>query len=1008
MDGLFKDNKDLIKVNLTDLNMKDVVSMKSTFSGCSNLNEITFGGINTTKLTEMENTFENCSKLKNLDLSPLDTTNLIEINNIFAGCSSLETLNLSSFQKINNNTFNKISSKPNIISNDLISNDISNIFYNLYSMDINIINYIYDTKSCKIGEKEKCKTCSKKIKSNCLTCNEGYYLPYHELDNKVCLPCNKIEHCISCFGEKNYLLCSSCELGYDLSDNKCKLQKTEIPNCTIGEKEKCKECNSNPKLRNQCKTCNEGYYLSENDNESKNRTICQKCDIEGCLECFGTEKNKLCSKCDNGFEFLNNKCIKEKCVIGANEKCASCRTENGREKVCATCNEGYFIRENSNSSICSKCTLNNCKKCAMQSGEEICLECKNNFKETKNINNIIEKCTCPSDYKLENDLCLEYENWIEMEYNVTDPSTKNKIMNTRYTKIQLNELDLYVNNSLVSLLEIESSNSDKPLTYKFDKKGIYKIKMNIKKTLKTMQGMFVNLKNIKSIKFLPGFDSSQVTNMNLMYAVTLFDSIDMKYLNTSNLLSLKDFLEASYSLSSLDISNFNTSKTYNMRGMFYGKNKLKEIDLSSFDTSKVSDCLIMFHDLQTNCTIKISNKFTKCREQISFDNKIINVDDLNCNKFENCEKCGGSKETLICIKCKTNYELINNQCIKSKCNLGENEKCLSCQNIKGKENECQKCNEGYYLPTNGKNTNQCLKCKIEGCKTCDNNGNCLECKLYYEPIFDKNNKTIVNCNLLCDLGKEEKCSTCETEKAKKSQCGSCNLGYKLINGKCKKIENSFIGIYNAISITQFTRIMCVSYNNIKLSDFDMYANGKKVIPYIGKGKIGYSDYNFIAYVFNSLGKQEVKIIFNKTLVNMKNLFYGCYDLISIEFNEAFDTSHVLCMYYMFGRCESLQHINISSFNTSLVGDMEGMFDQCNSLTSLDLSNFDTKNVDYMQCIFANSKKLSYLDISSFDLTYLAGAACMFDGLAENGTVIINNKFNRQSSLPKGWKIIKKN
>jgi surface protein len=185
--------------------------------------------------------------------------------------------------------------------------------------------------------------------------------------------------------------------------------------------------------------------------------------------------------------------------------------------------------------------------------------------------------------------------------------------------------------------------------------------MNIKKTLKTMQGMFVNLKNIKSIKFLPGFDSSQVTNMNLMYAVTLFDSIDMKYLNTSNLLSLKDFLEASYSLSSLDISNFNTSKTYNMRGMFYGKNKLKEIDLSSFDTSKVSDCLIMFHDLQTNCTIKISNKFTKCREQISFDNKIINVDDLNCNKFENCEKCGGSKETLICIKCKTNYELINNR-----------------------------------------------------------------------------------------------------------------------------------------------------------------------------------------------------------------------------------------------------------------------------------------------------------------------------------------------------------
>ena len=131
-------------------------------------------------------------------------------------------------------------------------------------------------------------------------------------------------------------------------------------------------------------------------------------------------------------------------------------------------------------------------------------------------------------------------------------------------------------------------------------------------------------------------------------------------------------------------------------------------------------------------------------------------------------------------------------------------------------------------------------------------------------------------------------------------------------------------------------------------------------------------------------------------------------LISIEFNQSFDTSHVLCMEYMFNSCDSLKHINVSSFNTSLVGDMEGMFCNCHSLTSLDLSNFDTKNVDYMQSIFADSEKLSYLDISSFDLTYLAGGAWMFDNIAENGTVIVSNKFNRQNSLPKDWKIIKKN
>ena len=143
--------------------MKDVVSMKSTFSGCLNLNEINFEGTNSSKLTKMENTFENCTKLKNLNLSPLYNTNLVETSNIFSGCNNLEILNLSSFQKIDNNIFNGISSKPTIIANDLISNDISNIFYNIFSIDINIIINIYDTNPCKIGEKEKCKTCSEKI-----------------------------------------------------------------------------------------------------------------------------------------------------------------------------------------------------------------------------------------------------------------------------------------------------------------------------------------------------------------------------------------------------------------------------------------------------------------------------------------------------------------------------------------------------------------------------------------------------------------------------------------------------------------------------------------------------------------------------------------------------------------------------------------------------------------------------------------------------------------------------
>ena len=1005
LDGLFKDNKEIIKVNLNNFNMNDVVSMKSTFSGCTHLSEINLEGVNSSKLTKMENTFENCTELKNINLSPLNTTNIIYMNNIFSGCNHLETINLSSFNKVNSNIFNGIQSQPSIIANKQISNDLSNIFYNLFSVKINIIIANDDeTKNCTIGENEKCKSCSKKIKSNCLTCNEGYYLPYHEMENKICLPCNIISHCSSCFGEKNYVICLSCNSGYILSDNKCIEKEKEIPICLIGENEKCKTCNIDPKLRNQCETCNDGYYIAEEE-----KTICQKCNLEGCLKCNGPKNNQLCLACQNGYNLINNICIKEKCVIGENEKCSSCKNESGKEKECATCNDGYYILENSSSYICSKCSIKNCKKCSMNFQKEICLECNTNFTETRNLNGTIENCICPSDHRLINDLCLRYENWIEMEYNVTDYNIKSKIMNTLYTNIQLNELDLYINNSIVPITK-EFDSWDKSIFYKFEKNGIYTIKMNIKKTLYSMAWMFTNLRGIKSIKFLRGFDSSKVTSMNEMFAYTSIEYINMKYLDTRNLKILSNFLSFSNSITSLDLSNFNTSNTYEMRQMFSQNSKLNVIDLSSFNTSKVENCLVMFHDLPINCTIKISNEFTKCREQIRYENKIINVDDLACANFENCEKCGGSKETLFCLKCKIGYQFINNKCIKPKCDLGEKEKCSLCQDLSGKENECLDCNIGYYLPLNMSDKTKCSKCQIEGCQICDNIfGNCQECMPYYEPIIDKETGLIKNCKLKCEIGSDDKCLTCETEKGKESKCASCNSGYKLVNGKCKIIENSFIGIYNVTSTSKYTRIMCVSENNIKLSDFDMYVNGKKVVPYIDQGRWrSWMDEDYVAYVFPTLGKNEVKIIFNKTLTDMKYLFVDIYDLISIDFNEAFDTSHVLCMYYMFSSCDSLQHINVSSFNTSLVGDMEGMFTGCDSLTSLNLSNFDTKNVDYMQCIFSYSENLSFLDISSFDTTYLAGGAWMFEELAEKGTVIIGKKFDRKNSLPEGWTIIYKN
>ena len=453
-----------------------------------------------------------------------------------------------------------------------------------------------------------------------------------------------------------------------------------------------------------------------------------------------------------------------------------------------------------------------------------------------------------------------------------------------------------------------------------------------------MEWLF-NSNYIFSISFLHGFDCSKVTSMENMFVNSNNESIDMKYLDISNVKNLKFFIHENDYVKRCD--------------------KLNEyiIDLSSFDTSQVTICSGMFHDISEDVIIKISNKFTKCREQISIENKVINIDEIECQKFENCAKCVGSKETLKCSVCKLGFKLNeDNFCIKPTCNVGKKEKCFSCKTDKGKDNECLKCNEGYYLSENDFDKSLFKKCQIEGCKSCEyTDGICDNCKDNYEPLI--NDGKIIECKLICDLGEENKCQTCNI--GSKNKCGSCNPGYKLMkNGTCKKIENSFIASYNVTSLNNPTYVMNLMENNINLSNIEMYVDNKRVFPYLTYDN-PYQIYKkqcFVSYKFDKLGINSVKIIINQTLTKMQSLFYRCIDLVNISFSESFDASNVQCMQYLFGSCQSLISLDISVFNTSSVNDYTYMFNRCDKLTSLDLSNFEGKYSCGFDSMFISLKK----------------------------------------------------
>ena len=101
------------------------------------------------------------------------------------------------------------------------------------------------------------------------------------------------------------------------------------------------------------------------------------------------------------------------------------------------------------------------------------------------------------------------------------------------------------------------------------------------------------------------------------------------------------------------------------------------------------------------------------------------------------------------------------------------------------------------FPSNFRNKTKCTNCPIEGCKNCDNKGICQKCNIDYEPTIKDG--VITSCTSKCELGKDDRCLTCDAENGNK-KCSSCNAGYKLMkNGSCKKIENSFIAKYKVNS-----------------------------------------------------------------------------------------------------------------------------------------------------------------------------------------------------------------
>ena len=143
----------LINIDLSSFDTKNVTNMFCMFYGCINLINIDLYSFNTKNANNMSNMFGNCSKLKNLDLSSFNTKNVIDMSGMFNDCSNLANINLSSFDTKNvTKMFCMFQGCSNLKSINLSSFDTKNVvdMYSMFNGCSNITNIdlsSFDTKN---------------------------------------------------------------------------------------------------------------------------------------------------------------------------------------------------------------------------------------------------------------------------------------------------------------------------------------------------------------------------------------------------------------------------------------------------------------------------------------------------------------------------------------------------------------------------------------------------------------------------------------------------------------------------------------------------------------------------------------------------------------------------------------------------------------------------------------------------------------------------------------------
>ena len=502
--------------------------------------------------------------------------------------------------------------------------------------------------------------------------------------------------------------------------------------------------------------------------------------------------------------------------------------------------------------------------------------------------------------------------------------------------------------------------------------GIKKFRVEFKFVIESMRKMFYRARQLLYMDF-SHLITERINSMEKTFS-NCYNLLDINFTNFApdNLQNMELTFENCRNLTGLDLSSFNNKinkKLNNMNQAFVFCDSLAFVNLSNINLDLVPLHFDMFKN-NSHLKLLILDSATKIKpysEQVYREN-------ADSNKF-----------AII-----ANDKDLNSKNINYNCEIGEKEKCNSCNPDIKKKFQCEKCNDHYFIPGVVFPT-KCKKCLLENCFECLDERNCAVCEQNY--FLNKYNQCIDKCNIT------NGCSKCD---ALTNQCTTCSLGFfmpsdSLYNNTCQKCDvNNCKTCFGSSSVSYCTEcynrftpiyenetvISCEPYkygfsidSSTGLETLNYYVKAVYYITDIAKYITLINDTSSITqmlidnvevkpikfYKFYSVGFHTVYMNFNlDNLTNTDNLFFDVRYLKEIDFSPYFKTDKINSMRSMFAQCIRLEKINLANFNTENVKDMSYMFYNCRSLSSLDISNFKTKNTLNISGMFYQCEKLNEL------------------------------------------------